>query len=187
MVKSLPPRRGRCPHRPGTLRAEPFRINEPLCSRTSRADVGIGPYADIGFLPFIRPRPELSGGPLHTRPGLRPVHPLQAGEGCLRRGKAASGGGRLPPAGKGLPPGRRGQPPGGGGGAAPSPAWYRPTTVTPSACHPLPGEGIFLKIPSSGSGLLPSLPRPAGACGQSPGPRRTPARAGSPAPPGPCR
>ena len=177
MVKSLPPRRGRCPHRPGTLWAEPFRINEPLCSRTSRADVGIGPYADIGFLPFIRPRLNFQVSPPHPSRGMRggtkrpetqkrvgffvQTYPFvvepsgRCGHRPLRVGKTQSG--------------------------------YRPTPVTPSACHPLPGEGIFLEIPSSGSGLLPSPPRPAGACGQSPGPRRRPGRGGSPAPPGPCR
>ena len=46
--------------------------------------VGIGPYADIGFLPFIRPRPKLSGVP-STPVTASPCHPLQAGEGFFLR------------------------------------------------------------------------------------------------------
>ena len=57
--------------------------NPPSCHRTSRADVGIGPYA-VGETILSPTTAECFRGPLHTR--RKRGHPLQAGEGwgCLR-------------------------------------------------------------------------------------------------------
>ena len=43
-----------------------------------RDDEGIVPYANGKILPCNRVRPDILRGPLHTRPGLRPVHPRKA-------------------------------------------------------------------------------------------------------------
>ena len=128
--------------------------NPPSCHRTSRADVGIGPYA-VGETILSPTMAKCFRGPLHTR--RKRGHPLQAGEGwgCLRPEEGRYRVGSL----------------------------YRPTPVTPAACHPLPGEGLSphpsgpLALPPSPkerificprgnlriraclcSGLLPSLP-----------------------------
>ena len=103
MVKSPKSRRGRCPHRPGTWRAEPAGINLPPCYRTLGPMKGIGPYASGKIVPCNQVRTNISGLP--STPGSAgPPSPsrrgqgpplirhafgratLSGGEGCLRRG-----------------------------------------------------------------------------------------------------
>ena len=59
--------------------------NLPFCHRTSRADVGIGPYANGGLLPFIKARFFGEAGFPSSGPGCaRSTFPV--GEGDLPAG-----------------------------------------------------------------------------------------------------
>ena len=103
MVKSPNSRRGRCPHRPETWRAEPAGINLPPCCRTLGPMKGIGPYASGKIVPCNQVRTNISGLPSTPGPA-GPPSPSRRGQGfpsSVRayalppspEGKAASGGG----------------------------------------------------------------------------------------------
>ena len=103
VVKSPNSRRGRCPHRPETWRAEPAGINLPPCCRTLGPMKGIGPYASGKIVPCNQVRTNISGLPSTPGPA-GPPSPSRRGQGfpsSVRayalppspEGKAASGGG----------------------------------------------------------------------------------------------
>ena len=120
-----------------------LRENPPSCHRTSRADVGIGPYA-VGETILSPTTAECFRGPLHTRPCGATLSKQE------RAGDAS-----------------------GGGGAVPGRTLVPPHTRPGFAGPPSPRRGLFtfpkksLRIRAClCSGLLPSLP------GGLPAPRR---------------
>ena len=79
--KTSRPRRGRCPHRPATLRARPAGINVPFRPSGPRGDVGIAPYADGGFSQYNVLRPLFLGVPSTPGPAGPPSESTE-GRGC---------------------------------------------------------------------------------------------------------
>ena len=142
--------------------------NPPPCHRTSRADVGIGPYA-VGETILSPTTAECFRGPLHTRPcGATLSKQERAGDACGGRGAVP---GRVP-----VPPHTRHA-----CGVPPSPRrGFVPSSVRAFGPATFPGGEGFLRrgrafICPRGSlriraclcsGLLPSLP------GGPPAPRR---------------
>ena len=82
MVKSPNSRRGRCPHRPETWRAEPAGINLPPCCRTLGPMKGIGPYASGKIVPCNQVRTNISGVPSTPGPA-GPPSPSRRGQGIF--------------------------------------------------------------------------------------------------------
>ena len=129
MAKVYRSRRGRCPHRPETLRVGPVGINVLPSHRTSGTMRASSPTRWESF--SIHRAPFFTfGGPLHTRPcGATLSKQERAGDSYRRGVPLPSPGGRWLGAAE-TEEGRYQV------GSA-----YRPTPVTPTACHPLPGEG----------------------------------------------
>ena len=121
-----------------TSRFRPSGLGAMWASPPTRMDITIHPTPSFVYR-----------GPLHTRPGLRPVHPLQAGEGPSSVTPYG-----VPPSPQGKAASRRWRfltfPWGEGAAAAAEEGRYRvgsgsrPTPVRASPCHPLPGEGFSL-------------------------------------------
>ena len=112
MVKSPNSRRGRCPHRPETWRAEPAGINVLPSHRTSGTMRASSPTRWENFAihqaPFFTCR-----CPLHTRRcGGTLSKQERAGDSLRQKGRYQVG------------------------------SASRPTPVRASPCHPLPGEGF---------------------------------------------
>ena len=111
MVPAIHARRGRCLHRPETLRAEPAGINLPLCSRTfgpmrASAPTRAGRFYSASWHGRIfqgsPPHPALRGHPLQAGEGRDSPHPSRAAPGPPSpEGKASSGGGMIPAASSG--------------------------------------------------------------------------------------
>ena len=131
MVSAIHARRGRCPHRPETWRAEPAGINLPLCSRTFGPMKGIGPYAVGMILPCDQVRSNISGVPSTPGPA-GPPSPSRRGQGFRRM----RGGTQNPP------------------GAAPHPSGLRPATLSQERVFPSSGPGCARSTFPEGEGDL---------------------------------
>ena len=105
MAKPHPSRRGRCPHRPGTLWAGTLRINAPLCSQTFGPMWASAPTRWEGLCLSAGPGFHFQGSPPHpARAAPGPPSPSRRGlEPLIRQGLwpcHLPRGGRLPPAGE---------------------------------------------------------------------------------------